>query len=108
GHRPDQPAPPAAPQSVDVLLLFSHAVASPTVRKEPNTTILSFSAASALAAARACATVSCSSNAALEPAARSASASSAAEAPRAPGSEQKCQRVTRGAISRRTPATSLS
>ena len=44
GDGADQAAPAAALQCFDVLR-FSHSVTSPTVRKDPNTTILSFSPA---------------------------------------------------------------
>ena len=50
--RADQAPAAAAFQRLDVLC-FSHAIASPTVRKEPNTTILSFSLALPSAAASA-------------------------------------------------------
>src|SRR5712671_6087523 len=55
GNSADEAPSPAPLQRIDVLLLFSHAMVSPTVRKEPNTTILSFSCAASFAATKACA-----------------------------------------------------
>src|SRR5207237_5930411 len=102
GNRPYQASSPAALQRFDVLLFLSHAITSPTVRKDPNTTILSFSSAASSAAAKA------SAREANLCAPGRYAASSSAVAPRGPASEARCQRVTRGFISRSTPAMSLS
>src|SRR6185436_281176 len=97
----DQPSAPPAFQCLDVLLFFSHASTSPTVRKEPNTTILSFSPARPSAAANASA-----GEAKHSPATNCAS--SCALAARGPCSDARCQRVTRGASVFSTPPMSLS
>src|SRR6185436_1448846 len=99
----DQPPAAATFERIYVLLLFSHAMTSATVRNEPNTMILSPSLAAAFAAANACAG---ESNRYASP--ETLAARSAAAAPRGPGSEARCQRVTRGASSRSTAPMSLS
>src|SRR5262249_25538725 len=105
-HGADQPPAATTPERVYVLLLFSHAITSATVRTEPNTTILAPSPARAFAAANASAGESKTETHAESDG--SFSTRTEAFAPRGPGSEARCQRVTRGASSRSTAPMSLS
>ena len=83
----DQPPAAAALQRFDVLLFFSHAITSPTVRKEPNTTILSPSLR-ALAAPRRAPRAGEANLSDARSRCADALASSSADAPRGPAAKR--------------------